>query len=60
MSPAASTVPLGINDAGQIVGTFYDGTGAHGFLLSEGTFTTIDVPGSRLHRASASTTPARS
>lgn len=38
---------LGINDAGQIVGSFTD-TGSsiqHGFLDSGGLFTTIDVPG---------------
>jgi probable HAF family extracellular repeat protein len=42
---AFSTRPIGINDAGQIVGTFRDATGQHGFLLSGGTFTTIDAPG---------------
>jgi uncharacterized membrane protein len=35
-------IPFGINNRGQIVGNL----GLHGFLLSEGTFTTIDVPGS--------------
>lgn len=36
-----------INAAGVIVGTFTDAVGAqHGFLLSGGQFTTIDVPGS--------------
>jgi probable HAF family extracellular repeat protein len=39
------TSARGINDAGQIVGSFDDGTGIHGFLLSDGGFTTIDVPG---------------
>src|SRR5262249_19617399 len=34
----------GINGTGQIVGEFNDGTGMiHGYLLSGGTFTTIDV-----------------
>jgi uncharacterized membrane protein len=37
--------PYGINDIGQIVGT-YDRSGtAHGFLLSGGTITEIDYPG---------------
>jgi hypothetical protein len=41
------TVPSGVNDHDQIVGK-YRVTGSatdHGFLLSEGVFTTIDVPG---------------
>jgi uncharacterized membrane protein len=37
-------MPVGINDAGQIVGLF-DATGRHGFLKEGATFTTIDVPG---------------
>jgi probable HAF family extracellular repeat protein len=41
--PGAPTNSTGINDTGQIVGTFFAGT--HGYLLSGGTFTTIDVPG---------------
>jgi len=35
----------GINDAGQIVGQFVDGTGEHGFLKDGAALTTIDVPG---------------
>jgi probable HAF family extracellular repeat protein len=35
----------GINDSGQIVGSFYDGVRDHGFAYSGGRFTTIDVPG---------------
>jgi uncharacterized membrane protein len=36
----------GINRCGDIVGWFQDPAGIiHGFLLSEGSFTTIDVPG---------------
>jgi len=40
------TLPSGINDSGQIVGTFgnLDSPG-HGFLYTGGSFTTIDVPG---------------
>ena len=49
---ASSTLPLGINNAGQIVGTFVDSAGTHGFLKVGGTFSTIDVPG-------ASSTEAR-
>jgi len=45
---ALGSVPAGINDAGQIVGWFSDATGTHGFLLSGGNFTTIDVPGAAL------------
>jgi hypothetical protein len=37
----------GINPAGDIVGNYTDGVGKmHGFVLSRGQFTTIDVPGS--------------
>ena len=43
---ARQTVANGINPAGDIVGVFTDGVGKqHGFLLSRGQFTTIDVPG---------------
>jgi probable HAF family extracellular repeat protein len=38
---------MGINDAGQIVGTFVDGQQGHGFLDVNGTFSTIDVPGAQ-------------
>src|SRR5437899_2761658 len=41
-----STTANGINDRGQIVGTFGGVLGNHGFLLDKGTFTTIDFPGS--------------
>jgi uncharacterized membrane protein len=42
------TVPQGINESGQIVGSYVDAEGnRHGFLRSsEGTFTTLDAPGS--------------
>jgi hypothetical protein len=44
---AHSTTAFGINPAGEIVGTYTDAVGGqHGFLLSGGHFTTIDVPGS--------------
>jgi probable HAF family extracellular repeat protein len=35
----------GINDSGDVVGTFVDSRGGrHGFLLSKGVYTTLDVP----------------
>jgi len=42
------TVAQGINNSGQIVGYFVGDDLPHGFLLSEGTFTTIDYPNSLL------------
>jgi len=43
---ARSTAIGGINPAGDIVGAFTDAVGGHhGFLLSQGQFTQIDVPG---------------
>lgn len=42
---SALTQPLGINNAGQIVGAYRGSSGnLHGFLLSEGNYTTLDVP----------------
>jgi probable HAF family extracellular repeat protein len=43
----ASTFAQGIDDSGQIVGFYADGClcNGHGFLLSGGIFTTLDVPG---------------
>jgi probable HAF family extracellular repeat protein len=36
---------LGINDAAQVVGAFWDSAGReHGFLDTKGRFTTFDVP----------------
>jgi len=35
----------GINDAGDIVGEYYDGSGQHGFVDIGGVITTIDYPG---------------
>jgi len=43
---ALSVTGYGINDAGQIVGTFYNGSATRGFLETNGTFATISVPGS--------------
>jgi hypothetical protein len=39
------TSASGINDAGTIVGQYYDATGAHGFSLSGGAYTSLDCPG---------------
>ena len=44
--PGASvTEATGINKAGEIVGTYVDVAGGHGFLLRNGSFITIDYPG---------------
>jgi len=40
------TAAFGINHGGQIVGEYFDAGGtSHGFLLDNGAFTPIDVPG---------------
>ena len=49
-----STLPLGINNRGQIVGTSSDEAIGHGFLLQKDTFTTIDAPGAVLSTAAFS------
>jgi hypothetical protein len=50
----------GINPAGHIVGVYTDGVGKqHGFLLSGGQFTTIDVPGALAGVAGTLPTVAR-
>jgi uncharacterized membrane protein len=42
---ATSTQANGLNDNGQIVGNYLDSAGVqHGFLLSGGKYTTLDVP----------------
>ena len=50
MSGADGTEAFGINDAGQIVGNYFDSSGTeHGFLYSGGTYTTLNDPlGDRL------------
>jgi probable HAF family extracellular repeat protein len=41
------TTPFGLNDLGQIVGSYVDANSIrHGFLFSGGTYTTYDYPGS--------------
>ena len=47
-----STAALDINAAGEIVGSYNDANGTHGFLLSRnGEFTTIDFPDANFTRA---------
>jgi probable HAF family extracellular repeat protein len=41
---ATLTRALGINDVGQIVGTYDNASGHHGFLYFNGVYTTIDDP----------------
>src|SRR5439155_20167964 len=44
--PAAKrTIAWGIDDGGQIVGSYDDSVGTHGFVLRDDKFTTIDFPG---------------
>lgn len=45
------TQPLGINDAGHIVGVFNAAPSTHSFLLSGGAYTTLDVPGASYSQA---------
>src|SRR5271154_3707278 len=43
---AVWTSPAGINDAGQVAGSWYDGTNDHGFIRSStGIIVTFDVTG---------------
>jgi probable HAF family extracellular repeat protein len=41
---ATYTDALGINNRGDIVGSFADAHGLHGYILRRGTFTTLDFP----------------
>jgi hypothetical protein len=41
---ATNTAAVGINDSGQISGSYTTNSGNYGFLLSDGTYTTISVP----------------
>jgi probable HAF family extracellular repeat protein len=45
-SSSSVTVASGINSSGKIVGSYTAGDGHHGFLLDNGSYTTLDVPGS--------------
>jgi probable HAF family extracellular repeat protein len=42
---ATQSFAIGINTAGQVVGSFYDATAWHGFVKDGATFTPIDGPG---------------
>ena len=43
---ATSTTAFGINDAGDIAGSYTDAAGnQHGFALAGGAFTSVDVAG---------------
>jgi len=50
IGPAGSTgsQAIGINDHGDVNGNFGDSNGSHGFLLKDGNYTTLDVPGALL------------
>jgi probable HAF family extracellular repeat protein len=39
-----NTQALGINASGQIVGSYSNASGIHGFLYSNGTYTALDDP----------------
>jgi len=39
------TVVSGLNDSGTLCGSFWGADSVHGFFLSDGTYTTYDVPG---------------
>ena len=59
---ANSTVPWGIDVAGNIVGFYIgsDGNSRHGFLRNtDGSYTTIDYPGARTRGFAGTTTSAR-
>ena len=46
-APSHYSGAQGINDLGEIVGTFVDTANkTHGFIYQSGTFTTFDAPGS--------------
>jgi hypothetical protein len=54
------TDPFGINGSGQIVGAFRTNSVFHGFVLSGGSFTTLDAPWPKALKLSASTMQAKS
>ena len=47
------TRPSGVNDTGEIVGSFTDDTGSHGFLYKGGTFATLGPPGASQSEAAS-------
>jgi uncharacterized membrane protein len=40
----SGTRPHAINATGDIIGGYGNRSGSHGFLLHDGTYTTIDIP----------------
>jgi probable HAF family extracellular repeat protein len=54
---ALATTAYGINPAGDVVGTYTDTTGRHGFLRKDGQFKTIDVPASLVGGSLATALP---
>jgi hypothetical protein len=44
-SGTGGTASLAINDSGQVTGRYYDSAGYHGYLDTNGTFSTFDYPG---------------
>ena len=40
-----ATQPYAINDLRQVIGIYQDSIGEHGFLYSNGSYSTIDIPG---------------
>ena len=51
---ALVTLPVKVNDAGQVAGVYIDTAGVqHGFLLSKGQYTSIDFPGASATEALA-------
>ncbi len=48
---ATETYAYGINDSGQIVGYYHDGSTYHGFLKDGATYTSLDYPGATFTEA---------
>ncbi len=55
---STATFASGINDAGQIVGDYYNSAGLHGFLYSNGVYTTIDAVGVPQTNVGGGTSPS--
>jgi probable HAF family extracellular repeat protein len=60
LSVGFTTVATDINFTGQIVGYYHNNGGTHGFLLTGGTYTTLDDPLVPIPLQAASTVSARS
>jgi len=50
---ATETQAIGINPAGDVVGSYKDAIGQHGFVLRRGTFSSIDIDGAAWTQAYA-------